>query len=106
MFVFLALAPRLIPDHWFERGLGDFSQSMGVTATGILLIRMVDPKNRSGAFESFAYKQLLIEPIVRGGLFTSAAPVLIVQWGPWGVLGLTSGLLLFWLIMGTAISRS
>ena len=33
-------------------------QSMGVTATGILLLRMVDPENKSGAFESFAYKQL------------------------------------------------
>ena len=106
VFVFWALAPRLIPDHWFERGLGDFGQSMGVTATGILLIRMVDPKNQSGAFESFAYKQLLFEPIVGGGLFTAAAPALIVQWGPWSVLVFTTGLLIFWLLMGVVIARS
>ena len=106
VFVFLVLAPRLIPNRWFERGLGDFGQSMGVTATGILLIRMVDPKNQSGAFESFAYKQLLFEPIVGGGLFTAAAPALIVQWGPWSVLTLTAGLLLFWLVVGGVVSQS
>ncbi|MCG8368075.1 MAG: sodium:glutamate symporter, partial [Pseudanabaenales cyanobacterium] len=75
IFAFVYLAPRLIPTHWFERGIGDMGQSMGVTATGILLMRMVDPDNRTGAFESFAYKQLFFEPIVGGGLFTAAAPV-------------------------------
>ena len=70
---------------------------MGVTATGILLLRMVDPDNRSGAFESFAYKQLFFEPIVGGGLFTAASPALISRFGLVAVLVLTSGLLLFWL---------
>lgn len=100
VFAFLYLAPRLIPSHWFERGLGDMGQSMGVTATGILLIRMVDPDYSSGAFESFAYKQLFFEPIVGGGIFTAAAPALIVQFGPVAVLILTGGLLAFWLVMG------
>ncbi len=98
---FIYLAPRIIPVNWFERGLGDMGQSMGVTATGILLIRMVDPDNKTAAFESFAYKQLFFEPIVGGGLFTAAAPVLISQFGSTSVLLLTTGLLLFWLIFGT-----
>ncbi|WLT39203.1 hypothetical protein NON20_06120 [Synechocystis sp. B12] len=72
---FVYLAPKILPSYWFERGIGDMGQSMGVTATGILLIKMVDPHNRTGAFESFAYKQLFFEPIVGGGLFT-AAPLL------------------------------
>ena len=99
---FIYLAPRLIPVHWFERGIGDMGQSMGVTATGILLMRMVDPHNRSGAFESFAYKQLFFEPIVGGGLFTAAAPVLLhnPRFGPLGTLLLTAGLLVFWLLVG------
>ncbi|EDX77025.1 hypothetical protein MC7420_2028 [Coleofasciculus chthonoplastes PCC 7420] len=46
------LAPRVIPSYWFERRLGDLGQSMGVTATGILLLQMVDPDNRSGIFAS------------------------------------------------------
>ena len=100
IFAFIYLAPRLIPSYWFERALGDMGQSMGVTATGILLLKMVDPKNKSGAFESFAYKQLFFEPIVGGGLFTAAAPVLIAKFEPMTILVLTGILLLFWLIVG------
>ncbi|MBE9215850.1 sodium:glutamate symporter [Plectonema cf. radiosum LEGE 06105] len=98
--VYVFLAPRLIPFYASERGLGDFGQSMGVTATGILLLRMVDPDNRTGAFECFAYKQLLFEPILGGGLFTAAAPALIVRYGSIPVLLLTSAILAFWLIFG------
>ncbi|MEM8720318.1 MAG: sodium/glutamate symporter [Cyanobacteria bacterium P01_G01_bin.39] len=100
IFAFVVIAPRIIPVHWFERGIGDMGQSMGVTATGILLIRMVDPENKTAAFESFAYKQLFFEPIVGGGLFTAAAPVLINQFGSVSILVLTSGLLIFWLVFG------
>ncbi|NEO31457.1 MAG: sodium:glutamate symporter [Symploca sp. SIO3C6] len=97
---FIYLAPRIIPSYWFERGIGDMGQSMGVTATGLLLMRMVDPFNRSGAFESFAYKQLFFEPIVGGGLFTAAAPLLIARFGPVSVLLLTTILLVSWLVFG------
>ena len=56
LLLFLYDAPRIFLDHWFYRGIG-VGQSMGVTATGILLLRMVEPHNDSGAFESFVYKQ-------------------------------------------------
>lgn len=100
VLAFIYLAPKILPVYWFERGVGDMGQSMGVTATGILLIRMVDPDNRTGAFESFAYKQLFFEPIVGGGLFTAAAPALIVKFGSIPVLLGTAILLVFWLIFG------
>ena len=100
VLAFMYLAPRILPVYWFERGIGDMGQSMGVTATGILLIRMVDPENRTGAFESFAYKQLFFEPIVGGGLFTAAAPALIDRFGSVSILLLTAALLVFWLIFG------
>jgi ESS family glutamate:Na+ symporter len=104
VLAFIILAPKMLPEFWFERGLGDVGQSMGVTATGILLLRMVDPQNRSGAFESFAYKQLFFEPIVGGGLFTAAAPVLVVQLGAVRTLLLTSALLVFWLAFGLLVT--
>ncbi|MEO1006518.1 MAG: sodium/glutamate symporter [Cyanobacteria bacterium J06638_38] len=100
VLAFMYLAPRILPLYWFERGIGDMGQSMGVTATGILLIRMVDSQNRTGAFESFAYKQLFFEPIVGGGLFTATAPALIDRFGSVAILFLTAGLLVFWLIFG------
>jgi len=102
---FISYAPRIFPNYWFEKGLGDFGQSMGVIATGILLLRMVDPQDRSKAFESFAYKQLFFEPIVGGGLFTAIAPALIARLGLGPMLLITGGLLLFWLGAGFLLMR-
>lgn len=82
----LWLAPRVIPDYWFERGIGDFGQSMGVTATGLILMRIVDPDAESPAFEAFGYKQLVFEPFFGGGLVTAAAVPLIFQTGPYPLL--------------------
>ncbi len=97
---FLFFAPRLLPSFWFERGIGDLGQSMGVTATGLLLLQMVDPKNQTGSLETFAYKQLLFEPIMGGGFFTAAAPILIFQFGPVPILILSSIMFLFWMGFG------
>jgi len=100
LLVLIVLAPRIIPFNWFERGVGDFGQSMGVTVTGVLLMRMADPRNESGALESFGYKQLLFEPIVGGGLFTAASLPLIYQFGPVPVLALTAVITVGWIIFG------
>lgn len=77
----LFLAPRIFRDHWFERGIADFGQGTGVTATGLLLLRMADPRGRSRAMEAFSFKQLLFEPFLGGGLVTALSPVLIASWG-------------------------
>lgn len=97
---FLLLAPRIIPTYAYERGLGDFGQSMGMTVTGLLLMRMADPQNKSGAFEAFGYKQLLFEPVVGGGLFTAASIPLIAQLGPVPVLLGAAVLTVFWIVFG------
>ncbi|MFP3435320.1 sodium:glutamate symporter, partial [Paraburkholderia sp. SIMBA_061] len=52
------------------------------------------------ALESFAYKQLLFEPIMGGGFFTAAAPILVFQLGGMPVLILTGSFLAFWIIFG------
>ncbi|WP_410508676.1 sodium/glutamate symporter [Methanosarcina hadiensis] len=100
VIAFLLLAPRMIPSYWFERGIGDFGQSMGMTASGLLLMKIADPNNRSPALESFGYKQLMFEPIVGGGLFTATSVPLIYNFGPTPVLILTAIVMLFWVGMG------
>jgi glutamate:Na+ symporter, ESS family len=100
---FLLLAPRIVPEFPYERGLGDFGQSMGMTVTGLLLMRIADPANRSGGLEAFGYKQLMFEPVVGGGLFTAAAVPLIAQLGPWWVLAITATLLVVWLAVGLLV---
>ncbi|RQW22928.1 sodium:glutamate symporter [Bacillus sp. C1-1] len=83
---FLWLGPKMIPTYWFERGIGDFGQGMGVAATGNMLMRIVDPENKTPALDAFGYKQILFEPMVGGGLVTAAAIPFIIQFGSVPVL--------------------
>lgn len=100
ILAFLILAPRMIPSHWFERGIGDFGQATGISATGLLLIRITDPDNNSPALEGFGYKQILFEPLVGGGLFTAASTPLIAQVGP-GIMAIIAAIITFlWLALG------
>jgi ESS family glutamate:Na+ symporter len=71
VFCMLVIAKRLLPDSWFERAIAEMGQSMGVTATGLMLLRIVDPEYKTPALEAFAYKQLLHEPFMGGGIITS-----------------------------------
>lgn len=98
--VFLILAPRIMSGYWFERGVGDYGQSMGMTATGLLLMKTADPSNRSQALERFGYKQLLFEPIVGGGLFTAASMILISRYGLGVMFVLTLVVTIFWTVLG------
>ncbi|WP_144794338.1 sodium/glutamate symporter [Kocuria palustris] len=100
VFVLFVLAPRFIRSYWFERGLGDFGQSMGVTATGLMLMRMADPEAKTPAYESFGYKQLVFEPFFGGGLITAASIPLIVQFGPYPLLGIMAVLLIAAVLTG------
>ena len=97
--MFLWLGPRLFRDAWFERAIADFGQSTGITATGLLLLRMADPYGRSPALEAFSFKQLVYEPFLGGGLVTAFAPIALVALGLplWTLLalGLTAASLLF-----------
>src|SRR5690625_3947184 len=100
VFVLFFFAPRFIQSYWFERGIADFGQSMGVTATGLLLLRMADPRQKSPAYEAFGYKQLVFEPFFGGGLVTAAAIPLIVQLGPYPLLWIMVALLIVSIVSG------
>lgn len=100
LFAFFFIAKKILPDYWFERGICDFGQSMGMTALGILMIRISDPEHKSPALDGFAYKQILFEPIVGGGMFTAASGPLIAQWGLLPVLILTACLTVGWFFFG------
>lgn len=45
----LGFAHRWCDQDWFEVGIGCYGQATGVTATGLLLIRIVDPDNETSA---------------------------------------------------------
>jgi ESS family glutamate:Na+ symporter len=103
--VFWWLAPRLFADAWFERGLADFGQGTGVTATGLLLLRMADPYGRSGVLEAFSFKQLVFEPFLGGGLVTALAPIALVSLGLPAWTALAAALTLAALGFGLLVRR-
>ncbi|WP_245232085.1 sodium/glutamate symporter [Micrococcus lylae] len=46
LVVLFVFAPKFIRTYWFERGIADYGQSQGVTATGLLLLRMATRRRR------------------------------------------------------------
>lgn len=97
---FFVFGPRMLPDYWFERAVGDFGQSTGVTATGLMLMRVADPEMKSPATEGFGYKQLVFEPFLGGGLVTALAAPLIFMFGPWSFFIFSSIMLLIGILAG------
>lgn len=93
------LARRIFRDAWFERGIAEMGQSMGVTATGLLLLRVVDPDYETPAADAFACKQLLHEPFMGGGLWTGMAIPLIAAAGAQQVFFISVAALATWLLI-------
>lgn len=100
-FCLLVLSRRILPaDIWFPLGLINFGMSTGVTATGFVLLRVVDPELKSGAAEDYALAAPLSAPFVGGGMLTIGLPLLVLERIPIGVTSLVLALIvggLIWL---------
>jgi ESS family glutamate:Na+ symporter len=105
VFCVMWLARRMLPDAWFERSIAEMGQSMGVTATGLLLLRIVDPEQKTNAHAAFGYKQLLHEPFMGGGLWTSFALIFAFKYGALPVLAVSMGAIVVWLIVWAIFMR-
>lgn len=103
--VVLFVAPRIFKDAWFERAIAEFGQAMGVTATGLMLLRTVDPENKTPAAASFACKQLLHEPIMGGGIWTALALTLVFTIGWLPVWGFSCVMLAAWGVAAFFLAR-
>ena len=101
----LLIAPKLFKRAWFECAIAEFGQGLGVTATGLMLLRTVDPENKTVAAASFGYKQLIHEPIMGGGLWTAFALTLVFTIGWMPVWIFSSAMLIVWGIITLIISR-
>jgi len=98
LFCVIFLAKLIFKDAWFERAIAELGQSMGVTATGLLLLRTVDPNSKTAATSAFASKQLLHEPFMGGGLWTGLAIPMLVIFGAWHVFAISLIAILIWSI--------
>ncbi len=82
-FSLFFLAPRMLPVNWFERGITEYGMQTGVTAIGLLLLRLVDPEYRTDTAQAFGFKQILYEPFFGGGFITATAPFIVISLGVW-----------------------
>lgn len=93
------LAPRMFPDAWFERAIVEFGMQTGVTAMGLMLLRVVDPRFDTEAAPSFGFKQIVYEPLLGGGLITSLSPIIIIQMGMYNALLISGSVMAAFMII-------
>ena len=100
------LAPKLLKNAWFEKAIAEFGQATGVTATGLMLLRTVDPENKTEAAATFGYKQLIHEPIMGGGLWTAFALTLVFTVGWLKIFIVSCIMFVIWMIIAGFIIKS
>ena len=93
VFCATILAPRMFKRFWFERGVTEFGMQTGVTAIGLLLLRVVDPLYKTDTAKAFGFKQMIYEPFLGGGFITAFAPMLVASLGIWQSIGIAFGLM-------------
>ncbi|MFM8606102.1 MAG: sodium/glutamate symporter [Cyanobium sp.] len=103
--VVLLLGRRILPAPWFERGIIEFGQATGVAASGLLLLSMADPHDSGDAITPFSIKQLLLQPLLAGGVITVVAPLAVDGWGLPTWTGFCAGLVLLWGGLGLWLAR-
>ncbi|MEB3318554.1 MAG: sodium/glutamate symporter [Cyanobacteriota bacterium] len=106
LLVVLGPGRWMLPDPWFQRGLVDFGQSTGVAASGLLLLNMVDPLDQNDVLTPFSIKQLLLQPLVAGGVVTVVAPLAVSHWGLPVWTALCLALVVLWVGLAVRLSRS
>lgn len=102
----LFLGRWILPrDRWFTLGLINYGMSTGTTATGFVLLRLVDPELRSGAGEDYALAAPLSSPFIGGGLLTISLPILFLQRTHAGIAAVTLASVVAVLVAIAVIAR-
>lgn len=86
LFLGLVIAPRFLGEGWFEKQIFTWGWATGSVATGIALLRIVDPELESGTVEDFGYAYMPLIPVE--GAAVAVAPLLIVAGGSWWVVAI------------------
>ena len=91
------MGPRILPGAWFEKSVCEFGQSTGSTPQAMLLLKMMDPRLKTGAAEAFALKMFFFSPVMFP--MTMILMPFIVKKGPVVFLGVYLALMLLILII-------
>lgn len=71
------VSPRFFRKNWFERGIYIYGMSTGVLATGVILLRIVDPEFKTGVLEDFGFAWIFLSIVDM--LLVSVAPMLVIS---------------------------
>ena len=77
LWICFYIVPRVCKIDWFEKMLLNFGQHTGTAATGLALVRCVDPRFKSSAPESTGVGSALLVPIT--GSMPALIPLLAMQ---------------------------
>jgi ESS family glutamate:Na+ symporter len=106
LFCHIWLRPRILNNAYsFELGLINFGMLNGTSATGLMLLKMVDPKFQTPAAKVFAESSAITQPFIAGGILTLATPYIVSQLSPALSVLLYGGLLAVWLALGLAAGK-
>ncbi len=78
-------------ESWFERGMLHLGMSFGVSATGMILLRIVDPDGKSRALNDFALQNPFMNPIQ--SLIYGFGPIMLMTGKHWQIIGICLGIL-------------
>ncbi len=98
-FSLIYLAPRMFSYNWLERGVTEYGMQSGVTAMGLLLLRLVDPHYKTDTAQAFGFKQMLYEPFLGGGFITATAPFIVISLGLWWSIWAAAAIVLAFLLV-------
>jgi ESS family glutamate:Na+ symporter len=104
LFLGLWVAPRVMPEGWFERQLFTWGWATGAVATGVALLRIIDPKLNSRTLEDFSIAYLPVLPVEITAV--TFAPILVIAGAAWAVVGIWGAITVVALIAAIVIARS
>lgn len=104
LFLGLWVAPRLMQDGWFERSIFTWGWSTGAVATGIAMLRVVDPDLKSGALEDFGIAYIPVTPVEITAV--TFVPPLVLAGAAWAVVGIWGVIAIVAIIAGIFIARA
>ena len=99
--IFRYLTPRMFGPHWLERGLFTWGWSTASIATGLALLRIVDPKLESGTVEEFGLAYVGFAPVEIA--MAVVAPLVVVAGFSGSFIAVTVALGLGLLLMAYAL---
>ncbi|MFO7802150.1 MAG: sodium/glutamate symporter [Desulfovermiculus sp.] len=79
VFNLYVMAPRMLNNYWFERGIFNYGWCTGVVAFGVTLLRIVDPDFKSGTLEDYGLAYIIIAPIEL--FLVSLTPIFYATYG-------------------------